>query len=533
MSVTIFREASLKNNLEKGNSFRANNAMPPPPSDIPTTDLKLWLKPENITFSSGRVTGWTDASPSPLTITAPGGANNPYESVQHLNNYTGARFDGNVSSTYLQYSADIWDTGSVANATTVIALFYPETATGGNYGAIIAQGGGSKSSIACCPQAYPDASIKWATNNYAAGGRKTDGTSNVANWYKVGWTWSDWMDRSTTKIYLSNQEQTSSNWDNAPNATAGGNNFIGRFLDSGADAAIDGTLMELFVYRRVLDASELLQINNYLNTKYNLTNFVSASGGTVTTDGDYKIHTFNSSGDFIVTSGGDVDFLMVAGGGAGGTDYGGGGGGGGLITSSSFTIGVNSWPIVIGAGGTGGKPGGNGNDTTLFGKTAVGGGGGTYPGGSAPSSGGSGGGGSFTPSGARPGGAGTAGQGNEGGDGNDFGGDDLATGGGGGASAVGGDGTATNSGNGGEGTSNSLSGTATVYGSGGGGGGYSPYGVTGGTGGTNAGNGATADAGSGGTGTSNRGAGGGGGAGNQGAGGNGGSGIVIIKYKFQ
>lgn len=531
MSVTIFREASLKNNLEKGNSFRANNAMPPPPADIPTTDLKLWLKPENITFTSGRVTGWTDASPSPLTITAPGGANNPYESATTLNNYTGARFDGNVSSTYLQYSANIWDTGSTANATTVIALFYPETATGGNYGAIIAQGGSNKSSIACCPQAYPDASVKWATNNYAAGGRKTNGTSNVANWYKVGWTWTDWMDRSTTKIYLSNQEQTSSNWDNAPNAVGTGNNFIGRFLDAGADAVIDGTLMELLVYRRVLDASELLQVNNYLNTKYNLTNFVAATGGTVTTSGDYKIHTFNSSGDFIVTSGGEVEFLMVAGGGGGGTDYGGGGGGGGLITSSSYNIGVNTFPVVVGAGGAGAKPGGNGNNTTLFGLTATGGGGGGAPGVAAGQNGGSGGGGTISSQNA--GGTGTAGQGNNGGTGISSGGD-PASGGGGGSTAAGANGVNGQSGNGGAGTTSSISGTSTNYAAGGGGGGYDPYGTLAGAGGSaNAGDGADNDGAAGESATSNTGAGGGGGAGNQGTGGSGGSGIVIIKYKFQ
>jgi hypothetical protein len=226
------------------------------------------LKPENITFTSGKVTGWTDASPSPITITAP--TENPFESTQYLNNYTGARFDGNTSLTYLNYGTDIWDTGSGANASTVIALFYPETATGGNYGAIIAQGGGSKSSVACCPQAYPDASVKWATNNYAAGGRKIDGTSTVGNWYKVTWTWSDWQTRSTTKIYLANVEQASSDWDNAPNAVATGNRTIGRLLDFGSDATIDGTLMELFVYRRVLDSGELSTIDNYLNNKYGL-----------------------------------------------------------------------------------------------------------------------------------------------------------------------------------------------------------------------------------------------------------------------
>ena len=52
--------------------------------------------------------------------------------------------------------------------------------------------------------------------------------------------------------------------------------------------------------------------------------FVTASGGTETTSGDFKIHTFNSSGTFTVNSAGNpagsttVDFLVVAGGGGGG-----------------------------------------------------------------------------------------------------------------------------------------------------------------------------------------------------------------------
>mgnify|MGYP004453273529 CR=1 FL=1 len=61
-------------------------------------------------------------------------------------------------------------------------------------------------------------------------------------------------------------------------------------------------------------------------------NFVVASGGTETTSGDFKIHTFNSDANFVVSSVGGsgndkVDYVVVAGGGSGGahTDSGGGG----------------------------------------------------------------------------------------------------------------------------------------------------------------------------------------------------------------
>src|SRR5210317_815101 len=57
--------------------------------------------------------------------------------------------------------------------------------------------------------------------------------------------------------------------------------------------------------------------------------FIAATGGTVTTSGDYKIHTFTGDGCFVVSSVGNapisptggpdgVDYLVVAGGGGGG-----------------------------------------------------------------------------------------------------------------------------------------------------------------------------------------------------------------------
>ena len=61
--------------------------------------------------------------------------------------------------------------------------------------------------------------------------------------------------------------------------------------------------------------------------------FMAASGGTVTTSGDYKIHVFTSSGTFTVTTAGNAagsnsaEYLIVAGGGGGGQSGGGGAGG--------------------------------------------------------------------------------------------------------------------------------------------------------------------------------------------------------------
>ena len=79
------------------------------------------------------------------------------------------------------------------------------------------------------------------------------------------------------------------------------------------------------------------------------------TGGTITTAGGYRIHTFTSSGTFTVNSGGVMDYLIVAGGGAGSTECngggGGGGGGGGVITRNSESISPGNYTVVVGGGG--------------------------------------------------------------------------------------------------------------------------------------------------------------------------------------
>lgn len=113
----------------------------------------------------------------------------------------------------------------------------------------------------------------------------------------------------------------------------------------------------------------------------------SGTGGVVTYDGDYKIHTFNSNDSFTLVTGSTVELLVVGGGGGGGSSKhslggGGGGGAGGLIYNPTQALSRQAYPITIGTGGgpgstANGTNGGNGNPTTfstLY--TAVGGGGG-------------------------------------------------------------------------------------------------------------------------------------------------------------
>lgn len=258
--------------------------------------------------------------------------------------------------------------------------------------------------------------------------------------------------------------------------------------------------------------------------------YMTATGGTVTTDGDFKIHTFNSSGDFeVLTLGsGKVDFILVAGGGSGGRSLtnhsAGGGGAGGLIyaVNQSITLGVK--PIVIGAGGiaqTTNTKGVNGDNSTFLSNTAIGGGGGASTTSATSGSGGSGGGGSYI----TPPGTGTAGQGFAGGS---YVGGNAGCGGGG-SGQVGISTLSNNGGNGGIGRQTYINGALTYFAGGGGGSPYSSgtVGIGGDGGGGNGGKSGTPST----NGTANTGGGGGGGYGvDSGAGG---SGVCIIRYKYQ
>jgi len=312
--------------------------------------------------------------------------------------------------------------------------------------------------------------------------------------------------------------------------------------------------------------------------------FIAATGGTITTSGNFKIHTFTGPGTFCVSNAGNpggsatVDYLVVAGGGGGGAGFGGGGGAGGYrfsngtasgcytagpspLGASALPVTATGFPITVGAGGaasTGaGNPGsmttgGNGANSVFSTVTSTGGGGGGAhmfsQGQRDGKTGGSGGGGGNQDPGAGAGVGGTGNtppvsppQGNNGGNGYHDAAVYANGGGGGGASAVGGSiptsaPTFTNplDGSGGAGLVSCIT-TSPVARGGGGGGGAHPNRTPGGAGGTGGGGAGSNGSGPGSCGTVNTGGGAGGGGGNSppSNGGIGGSGIVIIRYKFQ
>src|SRR6056300_1193052 len=150
--------------------------------------------------------------------------------------------------------------------------------------------------------------------------------------------------------------------------------------------------------------------------------YISATGGTIVTSGDYKTHIFTGDGCFVVSTIGNpaggpsvVDYVIVAGGGDGTV---GGGGGGGfrtsncssrsgiptlspLDTSTGITVSSTTYPVTVGAS--------NGNPSNFSTITSAGGGAGPHYV-SSPLNGGSGGsGGGGAGAGAS---RGTAGSGN-------------------------------------------------------------------------------------------------------------------------
>ena len=271
--------------------------------------------------------------------------------------------------------------------------------------------------------------------------------------------------------------------------------------------------------------------------------FIQATGGTIVTQGNYKIHTFLDSGIFTPTIGTNsannvVEYLVIAGGGgAGSSSVGGGGGAGGYRTSTGLSVGTNT-PITVTVG-AGAALAATGNDSIFSTITSDGGGRGGN--GAVNRDGGSGGGGGAAPPGnsLALGGTATAGQGHNGGTGLSDGSDVFKDAGGGGAGSAGSNptgGSPGTGGNGGNGLASSITGTSVTRAGGGGGCGWYRHGPpfsAGGSGGSGGGGtGGMHSSIPGVNGAVNTGSGGGSGnnAANTSAGG---SGIVIIKYLFQ
>lgn len=221
-----------------------------------------------------------------------------------------------------------------------------------------------------------------------------------------------WFDSSLGLEFVWTNDGDSTQWvEIAASGFVGGTGYTG---SSGGGGGITGVYdiattstgylaisIGTTVQRPSVPAAGAMRVNsdtNYVEIYYNSIWFnltyisvTAATGGsTVLTSGNYKIHTFLSSGNFTVTAaplGSVVECLVVAGGGSGGpytNTRGAGGGAGGLIYISEFTVSAGTYAVTVGGGGpsASGTTTSNGSNSILTGNgrtlTALGGGAGGY-----------------------------------------------------------------------------------------------------------------------------------------------------------
>ena len=166
--------------------------------------------------------------------------------------------------------------------------------------------------------------------------------------------------------------------------TMGSNTFDG-IAGTSPEFSTDGQTVTL-IY---MDDTKGWSLINEDTTSGLGTKYIAATGGTVATSGDFKIHTFTGDGCFVVSCAGNssgsnkVSYLVIAGGGGGGGDVGGGGGAGGyregkapafdtftaspIVAPDGLPVSATTYPITVGAGG-GGNPGDTG--PTRFGNNS-------------------------------------------------------------------------------------------------------------------------------------------------------------------
>ena len=191
--------------------------------------------------------------------------------------------------------------------------------------------------------------------------------------------------------------------------TFGTNNVtIDRNGSNIAGTALNGVLftnniMTTLVY--VDTTKGWVSLENEAKSSAILPGYVAATGGTIATSGNFKIHSFTGDGCFVVSCGGNVagsssvSYIVVAGGGGGGFGNAGNGGGSGagaggyregksdsdsytaspLVAPTGVTVSASTYPVTVGGGGVGGSPGTGGavGSNSVFSIiTSAGGGGG-------------------------------------------------------------------------------------------------------------------------------------------------------------
>jgi hypothetical protein len=363
----------------------------------------------NMTGASGQPSFLTNAFNGKPTVsfTAIQGV-----SAQQLTNASTALFN---SLTNLSVFVVMYIPGTTPNYPVPIALFNK---------VIIYMRGGSAGGIGpgnLYPWTYNGASVVYSLNNFVS----------VNNYYICCFQF------NTNQSFFMNGDIGTGG--PTPFSFGSGTNipiYIGTSTYNTSDG-FNGYLSEIIIYTSAISTTQRQTVESYLAQKWDLQGSlppgninntapaglppwessltrgltrsqpIVATGGTITFSGNFKIHSFTTTGNttFTITAPSIIQLqvLVVGGGGSGGASNDGGGGGAGGVINTTINISNGSYTIVVGDGGQGllynayNLDGNDGANSSAFGYVGFGGGGGAgATGGSRPGhSGGCGGGGSY------------------------------------------------------------------------------------------------------------------------------------------
>ena len=337
-------------------------------SGVPSSGLQLWLDTANTASYSGSGTTWYDVSGNGRNFvwnTTPSftSGSNPYFSTSGKQLVGPAANSFGITNT-TGYTLVVWAQQNVLNS--VGSWNWP--------------GDGPYSRGIWSHATWSDGNIYWDQGGCCGGDTRTVGYAGNYGWSCIVFRYN--YSTQTRTMYLNNTLLVT----NTATAAAPQLNASAAYF---GDTSWDAQMGMVMMYNRALSDTELTKVYNTTKTRF--PSGPSATGGTITTSGGYRYHTFGTAGGtFAITAtGGKTFYYFVAGGGGGGgggaSINGGGGGGAGGATSGTFSS-TGSWAITVGSGGAGGTDGSggqgaNGGNSVFSGATGYGGGGGgTYQG---------------------------------------------------------------------------------------------------------------------------------------------------------
>ena len=408
LTSTVYRSTYLKNTAVKKNVA----TMTPfytgfSPRQIP--GCSLWLDAADsttITLSSGNMIQWNDKSGNGYNLTPFGGYSNvtvssSYKNFLNVLNFSGSGLYRSPASSSV-YPQDCYIVLALKDITTRVDVFSMGATSIDNFNSLTFG---------------EHTANRW--HNGSTNFTRTPACVAPTNETSTEFLIMNWSIADANFLIRRNGTQIIQTSSYSYTPTSGAIYQLGLRAPhySGMDAPFRGYIAEIIVYNSQLGTTQQQQIESYLAQKWGLVSFlpgghlnatqpagavtslslanskftlinitIVATGGTITTVGSFKFHTFTyPGGTFTVTANPSTVQVLVVGGGGGGGGYynGGGGGAGGAIYNSAFSVSITSYTVTVGNGGDGASGGNNpgingtsGGASTFSTLTGNGGGGG-------------------------------------------------------------------------------------------------------------------------------------------------------------